>query len=72
MSKVELDFISDVDMYLFFKKIMRDGVSYISKRYSQANNKHLTMYDPKKATKYITHLDKTNLYSHAMPMGKFK
>ena len=32
MTKVELDLISDVDMYLFFEKGMRGGVSYISKR----------------------------------------
>ena len=30
ITKVELDLISDVDMYLFFEKVMRGGVSYIS------------------------------------------
>ena len=38
MVKVELDLISDVDMYLFFEKIMRGGVSYISKRQRKVNN----------------------------------
>ena len=42
MNKVELDRISDYDMYLFFKKCMRGGVSYIYKRYSKGNNKYLT------------------------------
>ena len=40
MAKVELNLISEVDMYFFKKKRnMRDGVSYISKRYSKASNK---------------------------------
>ena len=30
MTKVELDLISDPDMYIFFEKGMRGGVSYIS------------------------------------------
>ena len=36
MTKIELELIWDVDMYLFFEKTMRDGVSYIFKRYSKA------------------------------------
>ena len=55
---------------------MRGSVSYISKRYSKVNNKYLTSYDPKKPTKYITYLDKNNLYGYAMskylPTGGLK
>ena len=47
MTKVELELISDVDIYLFFEKCMRDRFSYISKRYSKANNKYLKYYYPK-------------------------
>ena len=32
MIKVKLDLISDIEMYLFFEKRTRGGVSYISKR----------------------------------------
>lgn len=74
MTKVKLDLISDVDMYLFFEKGVRDGVAYISKSYSKANN--LTSYDPKKPTNYIIYLDKNNSYAYGMskslPTGKFK
>ena len=34
ITKVELELISDADMYLFFEKGMRGGVSYIFKRYN--------------------------------------
>ena len=48
MTKVELELISDADMYLFFEKGgMRGGVSYISNRHSKANNKCLKFYAPK-------------------------
>ena len=39
--------ISDPDMYIFFEKGMRGGVSYISNRHSKSNNKHLKSCDPK-------------------------
>ena len=32
MTEVEFELISDTDMYLFFEKVMRSRVSYISKR----------------------------------------
>ena len=66
MTKVKLDLISDVSMYLFFEKDMRGGVIYISKRYSKANKKYLTCYNPKKPMKYIAYLDKNNLYGYTM------
>ena len=47
-TKVDLNLILDIDMYLPFEKGMRGGVSYISKRYSNASNKYLTLYDHKK------------------------
>ena len=37
MNKVELDLISDVDLYFCFERGMIGGVSYITKRYSKAN-----------------------------------
>ena len=45
---------------------MRGGISYVSKRYSKANNEYCPNYDDKKPEKYITYLDMNNLYGHAM------
>ena len=53
MAKVKLEFISDPDMYIFFEKGMIGGASYISNRYSKANNKYLKAYDPKQESKHI-------------------
>ena len=43
MTKVKLELITDPDMYIFFEKGTRDGISYISNRYSKANNKYLNI-----------------------------
>ena len=66
MTKVKLELISDPGMYIFFEKGIRGGVSYISNRYSKANNKYLKSYDPKLESKHIIYLDTNNLHGHAM------
>ena len=55
-------------MYMFFEKGTRGGVSYISNRYSKANNKYLKSYDTKQKSKHIIFLDANNLYGYAMFM----
>ena len=47
MIEVQLELTSDADMHLFFEKCIRGGLSYISKRFNKASNKHLKSYDPK-------------------------
>ena len=44
MAEIELELISDIDMYLFIEKEMRGGISYIAKRYSKSNNKYMQTY----------------------------
>ena len=76
MTKVELKLIPDPDMYIFFEKGARGKVSYISNRYSKANNKYLKSYDPKQESKHVIYLDPNNLYGYAMfkflPTSGFK
>ena len=75
ITKVEFELISDAVMYLFFEKGMGSGVFYISRRYSQVNNKYLNSYDLKQESKHI-YLDLNNLYGYVMSKflstGKFK
>ena len=66
MTKVKLELISDPDTYIFFEKGMAGGVSYVSNRYSKANNMYLKSYDPKQESKHIIYLDANNLYGYAM------
>ena len=60
MTKIELELIRDPDMYISFEKGTRAKISYISNRYSKANNKYLKSYDPKKESKHTTFLDVNN------------
>ena len=42
----ELEKISDNDKYLFIEKGLREGISYIAKRFTKANNGYCPDYDP--------------------------
>ena len=53
MSKGELELFLLTDMYLLFEKGMRDGVFYISTKYSKTNDKYLKSYDPQQDSYYI-------------------
>ena len=56
MTGLELGKLSDNDMYLFIEKGLRRGISYIAKRYSEANNKYMKNYDPTKPSKYTLNI----------------
>ena len=66
MTKVELELIPDPNMYIFFEKGTRGGVSYISNRYSKANNKYLKSCELKQESKHIIYSDANHLYGYAM------
>ena len=61
MTEIELELISDINMYLFIEKGMTEGISYIAKRFSKPNNKYMQSFDDKKRSKYKW-LDANNLY----------
>ena len=66
ITKIELELILDIDMHLFIEKGMREGISYIAKRHSKANNKCMECYDSSEESKYITYLDANNLFGSTM------
>ena len=81
MTGIELKLINDIDMYLFIEKGMRDGISYIAKRHSKANNKYMNSYDGSECSSieesvYIIYLNASNLYGWAiiryLSYGRFK
>ena len=76
MTKMQLQLMTDIDMFQFIEKGMRGGTSYIANRYGEANNKYMKTYDEKAPSKYIMYLDANNLYGWAMsqylPTGGFK
>ena len=66
MTNIKLEFIPDPDMFTFFEKGTRGGISYIPNRYSKAKNKYLKSYDPKQESKHVIYLATNNLYGYAM------
>ena len=76
MTGVNLELLSDSDMLLMIEKGIRGGISIISNRYGEANNKYMKDYDETKPSKFLMYLDANNLYGWAMsqklPVHSFK
>ena len=62
----ELELLHDYDQLMMFEKGIRGGISHISKRYAEANNKYMKDYNPDEESSFIQYLDANNLYGWAM------
>eukprot|EP00732_Lithocolla_globosa_P001374 Lithocolla_globosa_v1_NODE_674_length_3463_cov_2.828052.p1 type:complete len:601 gc:universal NODE_674_length_3463_cov_2.828052:2865-1063(-) len=75
-SEVSLELISDKEMYHFIEKSKRGGLSMITTRFAQANNKYMPNFDKTKESTYLMYYDMNNLYGGAMcrnlPTNDFK
>ena len=65
-TKVKLELLHDVDMYLMIESGIRGGVSVITRKHAQANNPYVEGYNPEKPRDYLMYLDANNLYGWAM------
>ena len=75
-SKVNLELLTDKEMYLFLRRNIRGGICGPSKRYAKANNPLLPDYNPEIAISYILCMDANNQYGwalmQALPTGEFR
>ena len=74
-TKVKLEVITDIDMYLMIEKGIRGGVSMITHKYTKANNADISDYKRDEPTSHIIYWDANNLYgwvmSQCVPTGGF-
>ena len=66
MTGINLELLSNENMLLMFEKGIRGGISIISNRYGEANNKYMKGFNKNKPSKYLMYLDANNLYGCAM------
>ena len=74
MTKIELELISDPNMYLFLMDTIRGGISVCNKKHVIADNKYINKNT--KNNEYLLYLDANNLYGYSMiqplPYKNFK
>ena len=64
LTKIELELISDPDMYLFLMNTIRGGISVCNKKHVIVDNKYIDKNT--KNNKYLLYLDANNLYGFSM------
>ena len=73
---VVIEQLTDVDMYMFFEKGIRGGISKAVTRFFEANNEYCNNYDEHKTKSWLAYVDANNLYGKSMvsslPLSDFK
>ena len=60
MTGINLELLSDPDMLLMVEKGIRGGISIISNRYGEANNKYMKCFNKNKLATFLMYLDANN------------
>ena len=75
-TKINLELLDDINKILFIEKGVRGGLTQVSKRRSQANNKYMPSFDANNPEVYIMYWDINNQYgwsmSNYLPYGEFE
>ena len=75
-TRIEIDLIQDLDMYLFLESAIRGGISTVTKRFARANNKYMSDYKKNEIISFLAYIDANNLYGWSMsqflPIGDFE
>lgn len=75
-TKVQLELISDLEIYELLEKGIRGGLAQCSLRNARANNKYLPNFDDSEESTFLIYLDCNNLYGYAMtkkmPISDFR
>ena len=73
---VELELLTDENMFLTYEKCIRGGICKKVHSYAEANNKYMKNYDKNKESSFLMYVDSNNLHAWAMsnklPVDEFK
>jgi len=76
VTEVELELITDPDIYLMIESTIRSGLSYIAQRYALANFPAMSDYRSDLPTSHLLYLDCNSLYTtcqmYPLPVGVFR
>ena len=75
-TKVTLDLLADIDMFLMVEEGTRGEIRHSIYRYAKASKKYMKDYDENKESSYLQNWDEKNLYGWAMsqklPVNNFE
>lgn len=76
-TQVQIELISNIDMFLWVEKSIRGGMCEVIQKYASSNNPYIPeTYDSSKPESYITCFDVNSLYSTSMseklPIGDYE
>ena len=76
MSRVDLELITDKNIYHMVENSIRGGISMITTRHAKANNPSVPSYNAGLPRQDLIYLDANNLYGHPtsqyLPTGGFR